>query len=131
MSPTRIICTLFLAVAPSLLAKEHEFRFDRPDAQSVDLMGEFNQWKGLAMTRQANGTWTVKVSIPPGTYGHKFLVDGKDWVFDPTNSGRKTVEGVENSAIQVNEEVASSVTVTASPNATFVAVCVPSGFATR
>ena len=83
-----------------MLAKEQEFRFDRPGAQTVELMGEFNQWKGLAMTRQANGTWTVKVSIPPGTYGYKFLVDGKEWVFDPANSARKTVDGVENSAIQ-------------------------------
>ena len=80
MSIARIICVLILAVAPSMLAKEQEFRFDRPDAQTVDLMGEFNQWKG--MTRQANGTWTVKVSISPGTYGYKFLVDGKECPFD-------------------------------------------------
>jgi 1,4-alpha-glucan branching enzyme len=64
MSPTRIICILFLAVAASLLAKEQEFRFDIPDAQTVDLMGEFNQWKGIPMTMQANGTWTVKVRFP-------------------------------------------------------------------
>jgi len=66
-------------------------------------MGEFNQWKGLPMTRQANGTWTVKVSLSPGTYGYKFLVDGKDWVLDPGNSARKTVNGIENSAIEVTE----------------------------
>jgi len=47
------------------VAKEQEFRFDRSDAQTVDLMGGFNQWKGLPMTRQANGTWTIRVSIPP------------------------------------------------------------------
>ena len=48
MPPTRIIRILFLAVAPSLLAKEQEFRFDRPGAQTVDLMGEFNQLEGPA-----------------------------------------------------------------------------------
>jgi len=55
MLPIRSVCTLFLALAPSLLAKEREFRFEKPDAQTVDLMAEFNQWKGLTMTRQPNG----------------------------------------------------------------------------
>jgi Glycogen recognition site of AMP-activated protein kinase len=103
MSPTRIICIVFFGIASSLVAKEQEFRFEKADAQTVDLMAEFNQWKGLPMTRQANGIWTVKVSVSPGTYGYKFLVDGKDWVFDPNNSARKTVNGVENSAIEVTE----------------------------
>jgi hypothetical protein len=39
------------------------------------------------MSKQSNGMWTIKVSIPSETYGYKFLVDGKDWVFDPTNPG--------------------------------------------
>ena len=52
------------------------------------------------MTKQPNGMWTIKVSIPPGTYGYKFLVDEKDWVFDPNNPGRKAVDGVENSSIR-------------------------------
>src|SRR5438105_15239962 len=98
MLPMQSICTLFLALVSSVLAKEQEFRFDKPDAQTVDLMAEFNQWKGLPMTRQANGTWRIKVSVPLGTYGYKFLIDGKDWVFDPRNSTRKTVNGIENSA---------------------------------
>ena len=64
-------------------------------------MAEFNQWKSLSMTKQSNGMWTtIKVSIPPGTYGYKFLVDEKDWVFDPNNPGRKAVDGVENSSIR-------------------------------
>jgi 1,4-alpha-glucan branching enzyme len=89
MLPIRTIGALFLAFVSSLLAKEQEFRFEKPDAQTVDLMAEFNQWKSLPMTKQPNGTWRVKVSIPPGTYGYKFLVDGKDWIFDPNNSSRK------------------------------------------
>ena len=45
------------------------------------------------MTKQPNGMWTIKVSIPPGTYGYKFLADEKDWVFDPKNPERKPVDG--------------------------------------
>jgi 1,4-alpha-glucan branching enzyme len=83
MLPIRTIGALFLVSVSLLLAKEQEFRFEKPDAQTVDLMAEFNQWKGLPMTKQPNGIWTLKVSVPPGTYGYKFLIDGKDWVFDP------------------------------------------------
>jgi hypothetical protein len=94
MLPIRTICALFLALA-SLLANEQEFRFEKSDAQTVELMAEFNQWKGLFMTKQPNGLWTIKVWIPPGTYRYKFLVDEKDWVFDPKTPGRKTVDGLE------------------------------------
>src|SRR5438128_349504 len=118
MLPMRSICTLFLALVSSVLAKEQEFRFEKPDAQTVDLMSEFNQWKGLAMTKQPNGIWTVKVSITPGTYGYKFLVDGKDWVFDPKNSNRKTVDGVENSSIEVRDDSIAKSTPFASPTVT-------------
>jgi 1,4-alpha-glucan branching enzyme len=72
-----------------LLANEREFRVKKPDARTAELMAEFNQWKGLSMTKQPNGMRTIKVSIPPGTYGYKFLVDEKDWVFDPNNPGRR------------------------------------------
>jgi hypothetical protein len=118
MLPLRIIGALFLALVSSLLAKEQKFRFEKPDAQTVDLMSEFNQWKALSMTKQANGTWTVKVSIPPGTYGYKFLVDGKDWVFDPNNSQRKMVDGVENSSVEVRDDGNARPTAVASATAT-------------
>src|SRR6267143_4863896 len=103
MLPIRTISALFLAFVSALLAKEQEFRFEKPDAQTVDLMAEFNQWKVLPMTKQPNGMWTINVSIPPGTYGYKFLVDGKDWVFDQKNSQRKMVDGVENSSVEVRD----------------------------
>src|SRR5437870_6710676 len=118
MLQIRTICVLVFAPVASLLAKEQEFRFEKPDSQTVDLMAEFNQWKGQPMTKEANGIWTIKVSVPPGTYGYKFLVDGKDWVFDPKNSNRKTVDGVENSSIEVRDDLIARSTPFASPTAT-------------
>jgi 1,4-alpha-glucan branching enzyme len=76
MLPIRTIC----ALATSLLAQEQKFRFEKSDAQTVELMAEFNQWKGLLMIKQLNGIWRIEVSIPPLTYGYKLLVDRKDWV---------------------------------------------------
>jgi 1,4-alpha-glucan branching enzyme len=82
-------------------AEDHEFRYKAPDATSVELMGEWNGWKGIPMTKGEDGVWTAKVTLSAGTYGYKFLVDGKDWVFDPDNPNKKTVDGVENSAVEI------------------------------
>jgi len=42
MLPIRSICALFLALVASLLANEQEFRFEKLDAQTIELMAEFN-----------------------------------------------------------------------------------------
>jgi hypothetical protein len=84
-------------------AREQEFRFKKPDAQSVVLMGEFNGWKGQPMSKGSDGTWKTKVALPAGTHGYKFFVNGTDWILDPDNPKRKTVNGVENSAMEVTE----------------------------
>ena len=82
-------------------ADDHEFHYKAPDAKSVELMGEWNGWKSTQMTKGDNGVWTAKVSLNPGTYGYKFLVNGTDWVFDPDNSAKKTVGDIENSAVEI------------------------------
>jgi AMP-activated protein kinase-like protein len=82
-------------------AAEHEFRYKAPDAQSVSLMGEFSGWKAVPMTKGSDGVWSAKVSLPAGTHAYKFLVNGSDWVFDPENSNRKKVDGIENSVVEV------------------------------
>jgi len=82
-------------------ADDHEFRYKAPDAKSVELMCEFNGWKSVPMTKGSDGVWTTKVSLSAGTHAYKFLVNGTDWVFDPDNSNKKSVDGVENSVVEV------------------------------
>ena len=94
-------CVAIILTGGSATAGEHEFRYKAPDAKSVELMCEFNGWKSVAMTKGDNGVWTAKVSLSPGTYGYKFLVNGTDWVLDPDNSTKKTVDGIENSAVEI------------------------------
>jgi Glycogen recognition site of AMP-activated protein kinase len=53
------------------------------------------------MTKGDNGVWTTKVTLPSGTYAYTFLVNGTDWVFDPDNSAKKTVDAIENSAVEI------------------------------
>jgi hypothetical protein len=43
----------------------------------------------------------LRVSLSTGTYAYKFLVNGIDWVLDPENSAKKTVDGIENSSVEI------------------------------
>ncbi|MBA3962267.1 MAG: hypothetical protein H0X40_10235 [Chthoniobacterales bacterium] len=91
-----VLAALFLGLcAIKGLAAEQEFRLEKADAQSVAIAAEFNQWHGQQMSKQADGTWKISISLSAGTYGYKFLVNGSDWLFDPANSKRKTVNGTE------------------------------------
>lgn len=61
-----------------------EFAFFRPTALSVRLAGDFNNWNpaGHPLLRDRDGWWRLKLSLPPGEYGFKYLVDGKLWEAD-------------------------------------------------
>lgn len=96
-----ICCAALVLIQGTATADDHEFRYKAPDAKSVELMGEWNSWKAIPMTKGDDGVWTTKVSLSSGTHGYKFLVDGKDWVFDPDNSSKKKVDGNENSVIEI------------------------------
>jgi hypothetical protein len=106
-------------------AKDQEFRLEKPDAQSVGLAGEFNNWKAQAMTKGNDGVWTITASLSPGTYGYKFFVNGTDWTFDPKNPNRKTVDGIENSAIEISDGGSGSGLPTPQSTATPSATPVP------
>lgn len=57
-----------------------------PDARSVALVGDFNNWNrastALAPTGK-EGVWTASVALPPGRHEYAFVVDGEHWVADP------------------------------------------------
>lgn len=58
-----------------------------PEAARVTLVGDFNGWS-LSATPLARTTsepvWAVDVRMRPGRYGYAFVVDGHQWVADPT-----------------------------------------------
>lgn len=77
------------------------------NASSVKLAGEFNNWSGEPMRRVGAGEWQSMLHLREGEYAYKFVVDG-EWLLDPENSDKKTVNGVENSMLRVNESTAIS-----------------------
>ena len=68
-------------------SKKGTTRFSiKPDtaAKKVQLVGGFNEWKPSPMTKQKDGSYAAVLSLKPGTYEYKFIVDGQ-WRVDPDN----------------------------------------------
>ena len=59
-----------------------------PEAKSVSIVGDFNNWDPAAnpMERQVDGNWLVQVEMCHGHHHYLFMVDGKP-VLDPRASG--------------------------------------------
>jgi glycosidase len=72
--------------------------------QTVGVAGEWNQFDATKtpMTAGAGGAFTAEVTLSPGSYGYKFVVDG-NYQLDPANPYSKYVGGIENSVVEVED----------------------------
>ena len=55
------------------------FSIRAPEANRVDILGDFNEWTPVATRRAANGVWYADLSLPAGQYRYAFRIDGKEW----------------------------------------------------
>ena len=56
-----------------------------PGAQTVHVVGSFNDWQPGSIRledRDHDGVWRAIVVLPAGTYEYMFVVDGERWVTD-------------------------------------------------
>ena len=60
------------------------FRFKAPKASEVKVWGDFPGGRGLQMTKDDKGFWTVTISVDPGIYTYHLIVDAVD-IVDPAN----------------------------------------------
>ena len=60
-----------------------EFKFYRPEAHQVHVVGDFNGWskEELPMQREAKGFWKANVRLPAGTFRFRYFADGQ-WYTD-------------------------------------------------
>jgi 1,4-alpha-glucan branching enzyme len=77
-----------MATSPSSKRKV-TFSLPAPEALSVALVGSFKGWdqNPTALKRLKSGVWKTTLSLAPGTYEYRFLVDGQ-WADDPACSRR-------------------------------------------
>ena len=60
-----------------------------PEASSVHLAADFNQWSpdGYGMVRKQDGSWEITVPLRKGrAYAYNFIIDGERWIADPAGS---------------------------------------------
>jgi 1,4-alpha-glucan branching enzyme len=64
-----------------------EFSLLAPQAQSVFLAGNFNQWNLSSHPLNLNnkGVWTISIPLSPGRCEYRFFVD-EEWQNDPSCS---------------------------------------------
>jgi hypothetical protein len=77
------------AVRPAPTASVIQFVLVAPEAASVSVVGDFNDWD-LAATplvrSEGGGVWAVTVPLSPGRYRYSFLVNGTTWLQDPNGA---------------------------------------------
>ena len=57
-----------------------------PQAKLVELVGDFNHWHPLPMSRSVDGWWLAQVELTHGHHQYRFLVDGQP-MLDPHATG--------------------------------------------
>lgn len=67
--------------------KKVVFSLHSPQAETVFLAGEFNQWdpEKHGLKKGKSDAWETTLMLAPSTYEYKFVVDGK-WQVDPVNT---------------------------------------------
>lgn len=75
---------------PKVAKQKINFSFHAPSAESVLLAGDFTGWDQapVALKKDKAGAWKKTISLPPGEYEYRLLVDGQ-WKDDPQCSRRK------------------------------------------
>lgn len=82
------------------------FELDAPNARSVQVLGDFNQWSRdtNVMRRGNDGRWRTTTLLPPGRYVYAFLVDGTRFQRDPMRDAIEDRDfGVTGSELVVGE----------------------------
>ncbi len=84
--------------------KKVTFQVRAPGAKQVYLAGDFTHWQAQAkrMTRKRDqsGVFAASITLSPGTYEYKFIVDG-EWREDPASPSRMNSFGASNSVLTV------------------------------
>ena len=79
------------------------FVLEAPQAHSVSVAGDFNDWdtQSHPLQKDLSGVWRITVPLPPGRYEYQFYLDGY-WHNDPLSTQRvRNLFGTENDVIEV------------------------------
>jgi Carbohydrate-binding module 48 (Isoamylase N-terminal domain) len=87
LAPRRIVADAPIGLQRDALRDGVKFVLVAPQAARVSLVGDFNRWDPAATPMErtpTGGTWSVVVPLSAGRHEYAFVVDGKEWVPDPS-----------------------------------------------
>lgn len=73
--------------ASSVPLEPVQFVLVAPSAHSVAVVGDFNNWgmnDAALVATNHQGVWSVTAPVPAGVHRYAFVVNGKEWVADPS-----------------------------------------------
>jgi len=71
--------------------------------REVAVAGEFSQWQPWKMDGLKDGVHFIKLSLPPGRYQYKYVVDG-NWLHDSEGACESDGQGNVNNVLSVKSE---------------------------
>lgn len=79
------------------------FRIKLPEAHSVSLVGDFNNWHtdATSMKRDKNGVWKVELKLDAGEYQFRYFVDYNYWLNDDEATKVANAFGTDNSLARI------------------------------
>jgi cyclomaltodextrinase len=85
---------------------DHDFNFQAQDSsiKQVSVAGDFNSWNKDAnplKLGQDGRTWTTHLKLPYGKIQYKFVLNGSNWVLDPSTSSASDGNGNTNSVLLI------------------------------
>jgi chromosome partitioning protein len=73
-------------LSPIVSSRDVTFAFEAPEAETVLLVGDFNEWSADGSEMEPiGGVWTKVIKLEPGRYRYRYVVDGQ-WQNDPSNA---------------------------------------------
>jgi 1,4-alpha-glucan branching enzyme len=94
-------------LAPPISAEPVQFVLVAPDAHSVAVVGDFNDWglnDSALPASNHDGVWSVTAPVPAGVHRYAFVINGKQWVPDPSAPRSSSDDfGMPSSALVVEE----------------------------
>lgn len=83
-----------------------QFVVDAPMAETVHVVGDFNDWQPTVALEDpdGDGVWSSRIPLRPGVHQYMFVIDGADWITDPNaTSYQDDGFGQRNAVIAVSE----------------------------
>lgn len=89
-------------IANTQVLRHIRFAIPNQNYHQLAIAGEFNDWNAQSfLLRLEQGNWVGEISLMPGNYQYKLVINNQHWILDPENETVPTPHGEANSLLRV------------------------------